>query len=488
MSVRDQVEEALAKNLWSQAYADFADETDDNNDRVNRQFMDDNNLPWAGPGEDWYDVVPRTPGAFFVLAADVVADLERRTGRGIDALVGSDDPDDYATDLGFSATGSGGSSGQTGVDNLAQSMIPTCGDVSLYIGNAGNVYAHVGGFGDDALIFDFSGRGTRGVTPSGVPGLRRWVWRKNPHGRAQAMNYMNVGARIGSQYGSPREIYYSQTRNGRQKRVRRYEHGRRTWPRENPADDAVDVVAELDRIARSVGDSNLIGSLVRVPGSAYYRPPPRGMLADVPDETTLRSWLMQARHVARVLRSRSNPRITGTPDWELPGLVEQQERFAGAAQCDRCHRWVEVHAPVKYHPFSCCLSCMEGRGHDGTCTAREPRERLRNPPRRGYPKGKTRRVAVRGKTSEGLDIIAPIIIPTDVPPPDRAEYLHELYKKWVTHPDGHWKGPAIATVPAHLANDVAEAMDFMGSVVDRRTPMDGGRYELYSDGYWAHGF
>jgi hypothetical protein len=92
-----------------------------------------------------------------------------------------------------------------------------------------------------------------------------------------------------------------------------------------------------------------------------------------------------------------------------------------------------------------------------------------------------------------------LVIPADVPlnPTaeelaalnERAEYLRGLYTKHVEHPDGHWKGQATAYVPEELADDVAEAMDFVGSIVDERHPRNpDGHVTLYSRGYWAHGF
>lgn len=80
-----------------------------------------------------------------------------------------------------------------------------------------------------------------------------------------------------------------------------------------------------------------------------------------------------------------------------------------------------------------------------------------------------------------------LFIPSNIPTPERGRVLRDLYNKWVLHPDGAWKGPAVAEVPAKLANDVAEAMDFMGSIVDERTKV-GNKVRLYSKGYWAHGF
>ena len=81
-----------------------------------------------------------------------------------------------------------------------------------------------------------------------------------------------------------------------------------------------------------------------------------------------------------------------------------------------------------------------------------------------------------------------LTVPKNVPSNERASYLRALYDKHVSHPDDHWKGRAVAKVNADIADDVAESMDFMGSIVDSRQTMKGGLIKLYSDGYWAHGF
>lgn len=97
-------------------------------------------------------------------------------------------------------------------------------------------------------------------------------------------------------------------------------------------------------------------------------------------------------------------------------------------------------------------------------------------------------------------------IPTEMPSNERADYLRALYNEHVVHPSGHWKGRAAAVVPPELADDVADAMDFHGSVVDYRGTSSGipwlvvdgkrsiqltcpkGHVQLFSKGYWAHGF
>jgi len=81
-----------------------------------------------------------------------------------------------------------------------------------------------------------------------------------------------------------------------------------------------------------------------------------------------------------------------------------------------------------------------------------------------------------------------IQVPSCVPTSSRVEHLRVLYNEHVQHPDGHWKGTASATVPEDLADDVAEAMEFMGSIVDERINQADGTVSLYSTGYWTHGF
>lgn len=97
-----------------------------------------------------------------------------------------------------------------------------------------------------------------------------------------------------------------------------------------------------------------------------------------------------------------------------------------------------------------------------------------------------------------------LTIPVTLPGNSRADYLRLL---WDTHvqygqqnvaalaakgiaytPD--WKGPCYANVPMNIGDDVAEAMEFMGAIVDSRTPItDGtGMIALFSRGYRAHGF
>lgn len=124
----------------------------------------------------------------------------------------------------------------------------------------------------------------------------------------------------------------------------------------------------------------------------------------------------------------------------------------------------------------------------------------------------TRTVTVQAENGESINIK----IPVDIPSNERAEELRKLYNDHVQHPGGHWKGEALAIVPPEIADDVAEAMDFHGSIVDLRStlhaerdvileeqglthsflsvgtikkwPVPKGHVWIYSEGYWAHGF
>jgi len=72
---------------------------------------------------------------------------------------------------------------------------------------------------------------------------------------------------------------------------------------------------------------------------------------------------------------------------------------------------------------------------------------------------------------------------------EQAETLRAIYRHAVQHPEGHWKGKAVAMVATDSADLVEHAMNFMGSIVDQRLPLAGGkRVALISEGYWAHGF
>lgn len=83
-----------------------------------------------------------------------------------------------------------------------------------------------------------------------------------------------------------------------------------------------------------------------------------------------------------------------------------------------------------------------------------------------------------------------IVVPTDLPDNDRADYLRGLYNAHVKplNSGDSWKDACFAVVPAGVASDVAEAMDFHGSIVDARSALHGGLVYLFSEGYWAHGF
>jgi len=71
-----------------------------------------------------------------------------------------------------------------------------------------------------------------------------------------------------------------------------------------------------------------------------------------------------------------------------------------------------------------------------------------------------------------------------------ARRMRSVYKRHVkTLVDGaNWRGPCQATVDLPDIDDVREAMNFMGSLVDTETTLPSGRVRLTSRGYWAHGF
>ena len=87
-----------------------------------------------------------------------------------------------------------------------------------------------------------------------------------------------------------------------------------------------------------------------------------------------------------------------------------------------------------------------------------------------------------------------LVVPATLPSVDRADMLRRLFSEHVKplpfgpKKETHWKGPCAAEVPATIADDVAEAMVFHGSIVDDRRDLPGGLVRLYSEGYWAHGF
>jgi hypothetical protein len=90
------------------------------------------------------------------------------------------------------------------------------------------------------------------------------------------------------------------------------------------------------------------------------------------------------------------------------------------------------------------------------------------------------------KTTDGQEI--EIGIPTNIPSNKDARTFQYLWDRFVVELEGHWKGPVSAVVPADQADQVADAMDFHGAIVDERTPLRSGQVKLYSRGYWAHGF
>ena len=89
-------------------------------------------------------------------------------------------------------------------------------------------------------------------------------------------------------------------------------------------------------------------------------------------------------------------------------------------------------------------------------------------------------------TTEG-DAVT-LTVPTHLPDTDRCEHLRRVYESKVTHPDGHWKGQAVAVCSRKDLDDVVDAMDFHGSLVDNIVELEGGLLRVVSAGYWAHGF
>ena len=71
---------------------------------------------------------------------------------------------------------------------------------------------------------------------------------------------------------------------------------------------------------------------------------------------------------------------------------------------------------------------------------------------------------------------------------ERAEELRALVKEHMVNLDEGlgWKGPVEAVVPRDIAPDVAEAMDFVGAIVDTQTVAGDNKVRLYSQGYYVH--
>jgi hypothetical protein len=76
------------------------------------------------------------------------------------------------------------------------------------------------------------------------------------------------------------------------------------------------------------------------------------------------------------------------------------------------------------------------------------------------------------------------------PTQKRAEELRALVQEHMKplEPEFGWKGAVEAVVPEEIAADVAEAMCFVGAIVDEEMELGDGTVRIYSDGYWAHGF
>ena len=103
----------------------------------------------------------------------------------------------------------------------------------------------------------------------------------------------------------------------------------------------------------------------------------------------------------------------------------------------------------------------------------------------GYPASQTKKATVNA--TDGTPIT--LVVPTNLPTQERADELLALYHNNVKPADPKsLRGPTSALVPTPLADDVAEAMAFVGDIVDQRTDLPDGQVHLYSKGYLAHGF
>jgi hypothetical protein len=113
MSDRDTIIEAVAQNLFVQAYADFVEERDDGEDK--------SDLSRPGGGQDWYDYAPETSPAALKLARKAVAAVERMNGCRVTTLFKratkackdgrcehrTHNLDGFGSDLGMMMTGTG---------------------------------------------------------------------------------------------------------------------------------------------------------------------------------------------------------------------------------------------------------------------------------------------------------------------------------------------------------------------------------------------
>lgn len=105
-----------------------------------------------------------------------------------------------------------------------------------------------------------------------------------------------------------------------------------------------------------------------------------------------------------------------------------------------------------------------------------------------YP---TKTVEMQGTDASGNTVAIPVTLPVSLPSEDRCDLLQSLWSQHVKHEKAEqfgWKGPCHALVEASIAADVAEAMDFMGAIVDDRRTLANGQVLLSSRGYYAHGF
>ncbi len=116
---RDEIIEAIGRNLFVQAYADFIEREFEGDEEVE----DITDLPRPGPGEDWSDFAPETPAAASATALKAAESIERLNGCDLEALYSrataacraeprgcearTHTPEGFGSDLGMMLTGTG---------------------------------------------------------------------------------------------------------------------------------------------------------------------------------------------------------------------------------------------------------------------------------------------------------------------------------------------------------------------------------------------
>lgn len=197
-------------------------------------------------------------------------------------------------------------------------------------------------------------------------------------------------------------------------------------------------------------------------------------------------------------------------DFDLPGTLQVSAIELTRAMCDtavqKCHRGhvratVVAIRQILMRAIDLVDGVVEARVHASTVAsvrrlsriaAANPDPNLDNPLVIAIMKSMNKlpylTVEVVVAATDGTTVT--LMVPASLPSDDRANYLRALYTEYV-RPDGgdSWKGPCHAHVPSALADNVAEAMDFMGSIVDTRSLAKNlDIVVLRSKGYHAHGF